>query len=202
MLKNRVLGVLVTLSCLIAWSEVNAQDKANSNPCPSDLETLTALMLRDLPSYANRVIQRQRLRTPRKPPFTEPQRPDLSDRPSAPDLYIIVAGKAEFEPLPLTNLQYQTILPDTAQQVFFTTLERQYGGRSVVDLQNYYWLFLTPTEEGWRSMLLFSQLAALNKGDLPLPPQDASDGAIGQGIDLWLRDCRAGVIPLRETGKE
>ncbi|HAC64165.1 MAG TPA: hypothetical protein DCF68_11650, partial [Cyanothece sp. UBA12306] len=153
MMKSRLLGLFVTLSYFISSSAINAQDKTNFTGCPSDIETLTELMLKDLPSYTNRVIQRERLR----------------DRPFPPSLYVLVAGKPEFEPLPLTNLQYQPVLPDTAQQVFFTTLERQYGEREVSDLQNYYWLFLTPTEDGWRSVLLFSQLASLNEGDLPLP---------------------------------
>ncbi len=182
-MNNKLLGLIILISCLISGSQVNAQDKANSTACPSDVETLAELMLKDLPSYANRVIQRERLR----------------DRPFPASLYIIVAGKPEFEPLPLTNRQYQPVLPDTAQQVFFTTLERQYGQESVVDLQNYYWLFLTPTDDGWRSVMLFSQLASLNEGDLPLPPQDASDGAIGQGIRLWLRDCRAGAIRSQKS---
>ncbi len=179
-MKRGLIGLLMTVGCLSQLSGVYSQNTRESTSCPSDLERLTELMLKDLPSYANRVIQRERLR----------------DRPFPPSLYVLVAGRPEFEPLPLTNLQYEPVLKDTAQQVFFTTLERQYGEQRVVELENYYWLFLTQTEEGWRSVSLFSQLASLNDGDLPLPPKDASNGAIGQGIRLWLRDCRAGALRI------
>lgn len=179
-LKQGLIGLLVMVGCQMQIPGGYSQDTPQTNSCPSDVKTLTDMMLKDLPSYANRVIQRE----------------SLGDRPFPPSLYILVAGRPEFDPLPLTNPQYEPVLEETAQQVFFTTLERQYGEESVTDLKNYYWLFLTPTEEGWRSVLLFSQLASLNDGDLPLPPQDARDGAIGQGIRLWLRDCRAGVLRI------
>lgn len=180
MMKRALIGLLITVGCLSQLSEVYSQNTLQSISCPSDLQRLTELMLKDLPSYANRVIQRERLR----------------NRHFSPSLYVLVAGRPEFKPLPLTNLQYQPVLEDTAQQVFFTTLERQYGEESLVNLKNYYWLFLTQTEEGWRSVILFSQLASLDKGGLPLPPEDASDGPIGQGISLWLRDCRAGALRI------
>ncbi|XHU96236.1 MAG: hypothetical protein JJP05_01920 [cyanobacterium endosymbiont of Rhopalodia gibba] len=180
MIKQTLIGLSMTVGCLSQLSEVYSQNSPKSTSCPSDLQRLTELMLKDLPSYANRVIQRERLRA----------------RPFPSSLYILVAGRPEFEPLPLTNLQYQPVLEDTAQQVFFTTLERQYGEESLVNLENYYWLFLTQTEKGWRSVILFSQLASLNDGGLPLPPEDASNGPIGQGIRLWLRDCRAGAVKI------
>lgn len=155
-----------------------AQETIRGVACPSDLETLMTWMLKDLPGYGNRVTQRAR----------------RGDRTVDVYNYIVLAGEPEFEPLPLTNLQYEPVLPDDTKQVFFTTLERQYNKTEVVLLQNYYWLFLTPSSDGWRSVLLFSQLADLEQDDLPLPPQDAMNGAIGQGIRLWLKDCRAGVL--------
>ncbi len=135
-------------------------------------------MLDDLPSYANRVIQRARRRDRSLDLFS----------------YVLLAGKPEFEPLPLTQNQYQPILKDAAKQVFFTTLERQYDDNKAVTMQHYHWLFLTQTTNGWRLAMVFSQLASLGKGDPPLPPQETSDGVVGQAVDLWLRDCRAGTL--------
>ncbi len=172
---NLAIVTVFSLFTITCRTQVLAQ---NETTCPSDLETLMTRMLKDLPSYGNRVTQRSR----------------RGDRSVEVYNYIVVAGNPEFEPLPLSNLQYQPQLPDETKQVFFTTLERQYTKTEVILLQNYYWLFLTPSSDGWRLFLLFSQLADLEKADLPLPPQDAINGAIGQGIKLWLKDCRAGVL--------
>lgn len=48
---------------LLIW--LLTQNSANSKQnfsCPNDVETLTNILLRDLPSYANRVTQRARVR--------------------------------------------------------------------------------------------------------------------------------------------
>ncbi len=171
------IAIITVLGVVTIPSEIQASPKRGES-CPSDIKTLMTWMLEDLPSYSNRVSQRVR----------------RSDRSIDVYNYIVLAGNPEFEPLPLTNLQYEPVLPDDTQQVFFTTLERQYTKTEVILLQNYYWLFLTPSSDGWRSVLLFSQLADLQQDDLPLPPQDAINGAIGQGIKLWLKDCRAGGL--------
>ncbi|MDJ0658650.1 MAG: hypothetical protein QNJ42_04085 [Crocosphaera sp.] len=169
---------LITVLNLLSIASVTPASSQQEETCPTDIQTLTAKMLKDLPSYGNRVTQRAR----------------RSDRTVEVYNYILVAGNPEFEPLPLNNLQYQPELPDDTKQVFFTTLERQYSKTEAILLQNYYWLFLTPSSDGWRLVLLFSQLADLEQEDLPLPPQDAINGAIGQGIQLWLKDCREGVL--------
>jgi hypothetical protein len=157
--------------------------------CPDDLETLIQPLLRDLPSYANRVIQRSRLR-------------GLNYESS----YVILAGRPEFEPLPLgPGRSEQTISSpsgekpagrseDDPRQVFITTLERNYSSGQAVELQHYHWLFLTKTESGWRLAMMFSRLGAYPAGNPPLPPRDSSNGAIAQGISTWLRDCRAGTV--------
>jgi hypothetical protein len=90
------------------------------------------------------------------------------------------------------------------QQVFFTTLERQYWRNQMVSLQNYHWLFLVQNQDGWYLGLLYSSLGRYPSGDGPLspvasqraptPPEESSDGIIGQAIRLWLRDCRAGAV--------
>jgi hypothetical protein len=150
----------------------------NNSACPHDLKTLTELLLKDLPGYGNRVIQRARKLE---------RTPYLST-------YIIVAGNPDFKPLPLNNRQYNPVLPDTTRQIFFTTLERQYSSNKVVEAQNYHWLFLTQTQDGWRLVMVYTQFGSPSGKEPPTPPQETSDGVIGQAIRLWLRDCRAGAI--------
>lgn len=163
------LGLWIGLICPLRAEEPSV------STCSQPLETLIARMLTDLPSYANRVIQRSK------------------SSPGEMRGYILLAGQAEFEPLPLSSLQYQPIFPNTLHQVFFTTLERHYNDQKAYQLQNYYWAFLTQTDQGWQLSLLYSQLAALRKDDPPLPPIEAAQGAIGQAMQLWLRDCQAGA---------
>lgn len=151
--------------------------------CPDQLESLVALLLRDLPGYANRVSQRSYIENFR-----------ITD--SIPGT-IILAGQPEFQPIELVSREYTSMQPDdTTQQVFFTTLERQYTSKTIVDLQHYYWLFLTQTQDGWRMVLLFSSLGPTASNEPPTPPQDASQGVVAQAIRLWLRDCRAGSIQV------
>lgn len=157
---------------------------AKSLKCPDDVETLISLMLRDLPSYANRVRQRSRR---------------LNETSNIVN-YVVLAGRPEFEPLTLGPGQY-TSLPPTAdveppQQVFFTTLERQYRGNEASQLQLYHWLFLTKTSDGWRLAMMFSQIGS-SSGRPPTPPQESSEGIVGQAVNTWLRDCRAGAIRNR-----
>lgn len=150
--------------------------------CPADIETLTSLLIRDLPSYANRVIQRARnLRSP-------------VDNFS----YVLVAGNPEFEPLTLGPGQY-TSAASTAdvvppQQVFLTTLERKYRGDKAIESQHYHWLFLTQTPDGWRLVMMFSRIGSSSPGRPPTPPRESSNGVVGQAVSTWLRDCRAGAI--------
>ncbi|MFM7791798.1 MAG: hypothetical protein ACKO90_28080, partial [Microcystis panniformis] len=89
-------------------------------------------------------------------------------------VFVIIAGRPEFAPLPLSANQYSGQIADDTQQVFFTTLERQYGKNRSVTLQNYHWLFLTKTGEGWRLVTIYSQLAALEPAQVPLPPLETS----------------------------
>ncbi len=132
-------------------------------------------MLAEIPSYANRVVQ--------------VNGSDFSR--AAIPLYVIIASRPDFRPLPLT---YEGLKPDeSVKQVFFTTLEHQYANKGRIQLQNYYWLLLTETREGWKLVALYTQLAAEGKDSPPLPPRETSKGIIGQAIALWLRDCRAAI---------
>jgi hypothetical protein len=162
------------LTCIFLQNvglSANSQEKDAA--CPQTLPKLTEKMLTDLPSYSNRVTQRSRLL-----------------REYSNTSYIILAGQPEFKPLPLENLQYQPIFPNSTQQFFFTTLERHYLNNRAVTYESYYWVFLTQEGGKWRLVKVLTALAALNADDVPLPPQDATDGIIGQGIQLWLRDCQ------------
>lgn len=192
---RRISCYLIRLSLLGLFSAVQGQSVSSQEPfqtsasrilnssCPTDITTLTDWMLKDLPSYANRVIQRTR--KPR-------QSADLFS-------YVIIAGKPEFEPLKLSQRQYTPVFPDSSQQVFFTTLERQYSSSQAIATQHYHWLFLTQTASGWRLVMVFTQLGHPNQSQPPSPPKETSNGVIGQAISLWLRDCRAGAI--RNTHK-
>jgi len=73
-----------------------------------------------------------------------------------------------------------------------------------VSLQQFHWLFLVQTEDGWRSVLIYSSLGGDPARPLAdqrlMPPQESSQGIVGQAVRLWLRDCRAGaVFPPAET---
>ncbi|NES83788.1 MAG: hypothetical protein F6K10_21570 [Moorea sp. SIO2B7] len=152
--------------------------KVEDNSCPAELNILTDLMLKDLPSYANRVIQRARRRSRSLDLFS----------------YVIIAGKPELKPLELNYTEYTPVFSESPQQLFFTTLERQYINNKVVESQHYHWLFLTRTASGWRMAMVFSRLGSTG-GDKPaLPPKETSNGVIGQAVRLWLRDCRAGSL--------
>jgi len=154
--------------------------KAQST-CPQTIYSLTTNLLKDLPGYANRVIQLSR----------------LPSRHQANSTYIILAGQPDFNPL-TENLagDYTPAFPqaetEAVQQVFFTTLERRYIDQAVYSVESYHWLFLTATEEGWYLVTLYSRFGLPDKTHPPTPPQESSNGIIGKAIQLWLRDCRLG----------
>lgn len=151
-------------------------------PCPTDLDTLVAGLLRDLPSYANRVARRT----------------------TQANGTILVAGRADLAPLDPAQsvLSGGDAFDDTLPQVFFTTLERRYTATGSVNFEQYHWLFLTPAQNGWRLVLMFSRTAVDGpRSRPPTPPQESSDGVVGQAVRLWLRDCRAAAVdPIKPTG--
>lgn len=149
--------------------------------CPARLEDIVSLMLRDLPSYANRVSQRTA----------------LSDNPADSATYVLLAGRPEFEPLTQGPGEYLPAPESDLPQVFFTTLERQYIHDRPVTLQVFHWLFLTQTRIGWRLVLMQSAIGQAPNPvnpEPPTPPQDSSQGVIAQAVRLWLRDCEAGSV--------
>ncbi len=152
--------------------------------CPRDLEVLMSGLLRDLPGYANRVAYRSIQANEDPTGFGT----------------ILVAGQAEFEPIDVSTLTFDesATTAETIQQVFFTTLEWQYQVDAIAPLEQYHWLFLTEASDGWRLALMFSRIA--NDEAViqpPTPRRESSNGIIGQAVQLWLRDCRAGdVYPI------
>ncbi|MEG4408219.1 hypothetical protein [Microcoleus sp. MON2_D5] len=157
-------------------NSINASryDLLARSPCPAELEILVARLLQDLPSYANRVIVRSHFSSNKNTPsgYALPQ--------------IILAGRPEFEPLPLN---FEDAIPENARQVFITTLERQYRGGERVEFQQYHWLFFTKTENGWELAKIVSRFGTA--ADIrPLLGQD-SESEIAEAIRLWLRDCQA-----------
>ncbi|MCJ8279357.1 MAG: hypothetical protein MJK14_05320 [Rivularia sp. ALOHA_DT_140] len=153
------------------------------NSCSDkDLAILTDKLLKDLPAYFNRATQRAR----------------RLKRPVEVYSYMLLAGKPDFTPLPLkswTDKEDKLIDEDKrVEQIFFTTLERQYLKGKAIQLQGFHRLFLTKTETGWRMSMMYSQTGGYPKQKPPTPPRESSNSAVGQGIKTWLRDCRAGTI--------
>lgn len=151
-----------------------------------NLATLTTQMLADLPSYVNRASQRgRRLR-----------------RSSDVYSYMVLAGRPEFQPLPLNSFSGNLAEPkstDAVEQVFFTTLARQYADGKAIELEEFHWAFLTKTQQlGWRLVLMFTQTDGYPKQQPPTPPRDSSNSTVAQGIKAWLRDCQAGSVRIRK----
>lgn len=146
-----------------------------------NIENLTTNLLRDLPSYANRATQRARRRS---------RSVDLYS-------YTLLAGRPEFQPLPLNpweNETEETQNTGDVEQVFFTTLERRYTGGKAVESQQFHWLLLTNTQNGWRLIMMFSQIGDYPQQQLVSPPRDSSNGVVAQAVRTWLRDCQAGSV--------
>ena len=159
---------------------------AKNNYCSLEIESLTKILLKDLPNYSNRIIQR-----------TQNMNQDAGI-----STYVLAAGKGQFEALDLPQIQYNSLATESTKQIFFTTLERQYitydlaaqsSKTRKLERETYHWLFLTPTNHGWRMVAMFSRFGSSKEDNLPTPPQESSNGIIGQAIQLWLKDCRAGA---------
>ncbi|MBD2020836.1 hypothetical protein H6F43_11660 [Leptolyngbya sp. FACHB-36] len=147
--------------------------------CPSTLEPLIQGLLQDLPGYINRVYSRTGRR------FA-----------SASRTYAISAGRPELDPLLIGSSEYPTPNDATLRQVFFTVLERQYNNQRITELQQFHWLFLTQTSDGWQVALMRSRIGTYPIGEQqPLtPPRDSSQSVTAQAVRSWLRDCQAGSL--------
>ena len=146
--------------------------------CPPELQALTRELLVDLPAYINRSNRRL-----------------VGRKPIASETYAIVASQPDFQPIALDTGEAFNPPDPNLHQVFFTVLERQYSGQQLFAWQNYYWLFLAKTEQGWQLALLFSQFGAYPGAEQPLSQlRDSSQGITAQAIRTWLRDCQAGTV--------
>jgi hypothetical protein len=164
---------------IVVANDTTGNSTKKNFTCPNNVSELIPLLLKDLPAYSNRVVQRTQ---------------NLNQA-AGTENYIITASQAEFEPLQLPRLQYDQINSDQEPtQVFFTVLERHYLQDEIVDISSYHWLFLTSTTRGWQTVMLFSRFGNTTENALPAPPRETTDGIIGQGIQLWLRDCNAGAV--------
>jgi hypothetical protein len=148
------------------------------NTCPAKLTDLSKLLARDLPSYANRLIQQRRKRTDK--------------------LYssIVTASDPELKPIEIVSREYSPQFPQAAPtQVFITTLENQYTGSQVAQIQQFHWLFLAQTRLGWRLVTIYTRT-----GGFPIaktlisPPIESSKTIVGEAIGIWLNDCYLGKV--------
>lgn len=146
--------------------------------CPSDLNRLSELLVRDLPSYANRKLQQNRKRTD---PFYSS---------------MINAGALEFQPLENLSREYPPRFPqERANQIFITTLERQYTGIRSAQLQQFHWLFLAKTSLGWRLANMYTRTGGSPQSGTPVsPPIESSNTIVGTAIRTWLNDCYLGKL--------
>ncbi|NEZ64040.1 hypothetical protein D0962_14790 [Leptolyngbyaceae cyanobacterium CCMR0082] len=146
--------------------------------CPQDFAALSTLLIRDIPSYTNRILQSSvaDIRSAYRP------------------AYVITASQPDRVPLEIKDRVYTT-LPDDGQdlqQLFFTTLERQYSESEAISISHFHWLFLAPDEAGWQMVFMFSAIEAEDEN--LLPPRDSSQGSVGQAVQRWLQDCQARAI--------
>jgi hypothetical protein len=173
--------------CSIFATSVNSEttDRVNRSTetvksCPGDLANLTTHLIQNIPDYSNRVIQRTQ---------NSHQNANI-------DTYVIAAGRPEIEPLNLPQINYSATNDKTPQQIFFTTLERQYANNKKIERETYHWLFVTLADNGWYLVTMFSRFGNATKNTPPTPPQESSNGIIGQAVSLWLRDCRAEKLTI------
>ncbi|MGD1953169.1 MAG: hypothetical protein ACFB14_26515 [Leptolyngbyaceae cyanobacterium] len=148
--------------------------------CPQDFDTLTNLLVRDIPSYTNRILQSS-----------------VADIPTAyRPTYIIAANHPERVPLEIKDRVYTTNSSDSEplRQLFFTTLERQYSGLETTSVSHFHWLFLAPSDDGWEMVFMFSAIEA--DDSVQQPPRDSSQGSVGQAVKRWLTDCQAEAISV------
>ena len=169
---KRVCPEAIALPILLTMALPIAPAFARST-CPEAIESVSALLVRDLPSYGNRAMIRGRSRS---------EMAELTQ--------VVVASQPELTPMEVPSLK-----PDpNLHQVFLTTLERQTSAQKIYEFQQYHWIFLVKTRSGWRLVKSFARTSRYPKGDWITEIQDSSQGAIAQGIRTWLRDCAAGSI--------
>lgn len=147
----------------------------NKQACPTTIEPLAKRLVRDLPSYANRAALKNGTRF---------QVPEMSQ--------VVVASQPNLEPLKLPGPQQ--VSDPNLHQLFITTLERQTFNQKTTEFQQYHWLFLVQTRQGWKLSQSFTRISPYPLINKITPPRESSQGIMAQAIKTWLRDCQAGVI--------
>ena len=147
----------------------------NKQACPTTIEPLAKLLVRDLPGYANRAALKNSTRF---------QVPEMSQ--------VVVASQPNLEPLRLPGPPQ--VSDPNLHQLFITTLERQTFNQKTTEFQQYHWLFLVQTRQGWKLSQSFTRISPYPLIDKITPPRESSQSITAQAIKIWLRDCQAGVI--------
>lgn len=190
-LTKSLLSTITIFNCVFlgySYPKIALADTVN-NPqkCSNNLEDLANLLVKDIPDYGNRIIQRSRIHSHPLEFFP---------------IYIITASKPDLESLPLSQTQYKSLikssLNNSVNQVFFTTLERQYSiNNRIIETQNFHWLILTQTPKEWKIVMVLSKLGypdnSSNQNFISSPPINTTNGIIGQAVTLWLRDCYSSI---------
>lgn len=170
----------------------------SSIACPANISDLVPLLLRDLPSYANRVSTRaqvlERSFNPRGVVIAAAQTAEDAEVSMSIAAHSLFSTTEERTPISLDQtLDTHHLIP-----LFFTTLERQYVDDQAVRLQHYHWAFLSQTTKQevpqWHLALMFSRLGDYPTEQPVAPPRESRQGSIGQALQLWLRDCNAGSV--------
>ena len=187
-LDRLIILLALTLGIFSSLTQPSFSDSTESEPtfirsptaCPQDFDTLTNLLVRDIPSYTNRILQSS-----------------VADIPTAyRPTYVIAANHPERVPLEIKDRVYTTNSNDSEplRQLFFTTLERQYSGLETISVSHFHWLFLAPSDDGWEMVFMFSAIEA--DDSVQLPPRDSSQGSVGQAVKRWLTDCKAEAVEI------
>jgi hypothetical protein len=157
---------------------VNSIVASAQSTCPVKLADLTRALVKDLPSYTNRLIQQRRTRNDK--------------------LYssIITASLPELKSIETVSHEYPPRFPQSAPtQAFISTLERQYTGIQSAQLQQFHWLFLAQTRMGWRLTNIYSRTSSFPHHNTAItPPIESSQTVVGEAIGIWLNDCHLGKV--------
>jgi len=145
--------------------------------CPTELEPLTKALLRDLPSYINRLSHQRSNQFP---------------------TYAIAATQPNILPLPVVNSSAINPNQGGLHQVFFTVLEREYDSKKSTAYQYYHWLFLAHTKtSGWQVATLYSRRGFYPTNERYVSPlRETTQELTAQVIRRWLRDCQAGSVQI------
>ncbi len=189
-MDHRQLAIALSVISIALPSQAATRDRT----CPTQIEPLIQAMLPNLPAYANRIaVISAEANASKRPSEGRILSTSSRLRFQPPRSTVILAGRPEFEPLPIRSSFNQAPDP-TLQQAFITTLERESVSGQPTNIQQFHWLFLTRTDIGWQLAFMFTRTG--RNQNLATPPRESSQGTIGQAVQLWLRDCNARGVNL------